>query len=272
MNVDCFVKFYGEFENKDSRFLVVEYCNGGTLENFILDPDRKIDWKQCVDIIYQVGVGILFLHMNGLTHRDLKGDNVLIHEGKYKIADFGFSIDQEVMTSVLGTPLYMATEIIKKDSDHLRNSNKVDVWALGIILDNLLTKDFPFYAERRLKLYDKIKRLTFKIPDKLKKKWDGDLQDLMYKCMEKDPKKRPDIEGFLKHPVFNGVRGKYAFMLDTIQSDVRLTGGRNKAVCSTNSTGRPSSRTSPKWSSRRFRRRTPSTRTAPRTNAPDAAS
>jgi serine/threonine protein kinase len=218
------MRFHEDFEEYDSIFLVCEFCNGGNLENYI-ENRKSIDINECLRIIYEIGIGISFLHKNNITHRDLKGDNILIHNGKFKIADFGFSHDQNVMESQLGTPLYMAPEII--DDKRNKYTNKVDIWALGIILYNLLTNHYPFYDERRMQLYNKIKAKPFKIEKKYKSKWDKKLQNLLEKCFEKKPEFRLTIEEFLDDPVFAHLKSKYDKVINKIDSDV-LTFGKDK--------------------------------------------
>ena len=215
------MKLYEEFEEYDSRFLVCEYCDGGTLEDFIFSKKRKVDLKECKRVIYEIAIGINFLHKNGLTHRDLKGDNVLIHQGKYKIADFGFANDESTMESVLGTPLYMAPEIIQNNGK--KYCNKVDIWSLATIFYNLLTKDYFFYAERRMQLYNKIVSKKYDTPRKFRN-WDESLKSLFMSCYQKTAEKRLSIQQFLDHPAFADVKEEYREVLDQINDDIKKNG------------------------------------------------
>jgi serine/threonine protein kinase len=220
--MDCFVNFYEEFEELDSRFMVCEYCSGGTLEAYIESHKRKINIDECRNIIFEIAIGVYFLHKNGMTHRDLKGDNILIHNGKYKIADFGFSIDDSVMQSMLGTPLYMAPEIIERPGEAY--TNKVDVWSLAVILYNLLTKEFPFYSSHRMKLYQKIINTKFMIPKRFEKKWSTDLKNLLLQCFQKNAKLRLSIKEFINHPALQDIRRKHNYIIETIESDFAKNG------------------------------------------------
>jgi serine/threonine protein kinase len=103
--------------------------------------------------------GVAYLHANGIVHRDLKLDNILIDpsdQNRIKIIDFGFSIkataDQK-LTLHCGTPHYMDPDISKK-KDY--NGQAADVWALGVILFILLTGKLPFFGEFEQDLYRKI--------------------------------------------------------------------------------------------------------------------
>jgi serine/threonine protein kinase len=230
------MKFYEDFEEYDSKFLVCEFCNGGTLEKYI-EKNKKLSVDEALEIIYQISIGISFLHKNGMTHRDLKGDNILIHNGKYKIGDFGFSHDQKLMGSTLGTPLYMAPEIV--DTNDSPYNNKVDVWALGIILYNMLTADFPFYDNRRMKLYQKITNTPYRLKSKYQKKWDKNLKNLIEKCLEKKPEFRLSIEEFINHSIFAELKPKYDHIINKIDNDFAKHGMFNQEVylkgCNSNS-------------------------------------
>ena len=97
--------------------MVIEYCNGGTLQQQI-DTKFKIPEKEAILILKQIINGIAELHSHKIVHRDLKAENILSHNGIYKIADFGFSkeIDPgaEIRMTTLGTITTMAPEVMKK--------------------------------------------------------------------------------------------------------------------------------------------------------------
>ena len=70
--------------------MVIEFCNKGTLQDEI-DNKSRIPEKEAILILKQIINGIKELHQHKIVHRDLKAENILIHNGVYKIADFGFS-------------------------------------------------------------------------------------------------------------------------------------------------------------------------------------
>ena len=77
--------------------------------------------------------GIKYLHLNGIIHRDLKPANILMKNNQCKISDFGFAKnlqnDNSIMKSIVGTPLYMSPQLLKK----LKYTNKSDLWSIGLI-------------------------------------------------------------------------------------------------------------------------------------------
>lgn len=85
------------------------------------------------------------LYKNNLVHRDIKQGNILFLNGKYKIADFGFSKfmeDWQTAESMVGTPIFQSPEIL----NHSTYNYKSDIWALGILLFSLTFNSYPFVA------------------------------------------------------------------------------------------------------------------------------
>jgi serine/threonine protein kinase len=234
LKVSSFVRLLDDFEEYDSRFLICEYCNQGTLENLIQSKGKMIQFQKKLKIIYEIGVGIYFLHRHGISHRDLKGDNVLIHNGEYKIADFGFANDESNMETFCGTPLFIAPEVVNFTGK--KYTNKVDVWSLGVLAFYILTRKYPFYAKYRMELLQMIVLNPFKLPEKYKKKWENTkLEDLFVRCFKKDSKQRLSIGEFLDHPVFETVKPNFQNQLVSINLDIEQNGKSNQVESSTSS-------------------------------------
>lgn len=97
----------------------------------------------------EVTRGIAYMHTQNMLHRDIKLENIVfthvisrIIQGMAKICDFGWAVyePQELRSTLCGTPLYLAPEILKGKS----YNNKVDLWALGTLVHELLTNENPF--------------------------------------------------------------------------------------------------------------------------------
>lgn len=144
MKVDSphILRIYDIQENEKHMMYVTELCEGGTLCDFLNEqPGCKLDHNETIDMVLRVARGIQVLHNNKITHRDLKPDNILLRtrfvRGKspdIKIADFGLSTKKLIMETLAGTKEYIAPEQAKYQS----YTNAVDVWALGIIMDEML--------------------------------------------------------------------------------------------------------------------------------------
>ena len=104
------VKFYELLQTKNNCYFVYEFCGGGTLHDQ-LKKHGKFDEKKAISIFCELVAGLKILRKHNIMHRDLKPENVLIKDGVYKLADFGFckELSVEMMTrTMLGSPLYMA--------------------------------------------------------------------------------------------------------------------------------------------------------------------
>ncbi|KRX09005.1 Protein kinase-like domain [Pseudocohnilembus persalinus] len=120
---------------EDSRniYIIQEYCDGGTLDK-VLKERKQIDELEAKMIFMDLLEACWELYDKQIIHRDLKPDNILISQGVYKIADFGFADKMEKQTcSNMGTPLYMSPQQLNNQP-----TKKSDIWSLGIIYYQLL--------------------------------------------------------------------------------------------------------------------------------------
>lgn len=146
---------------------------------------------------------LFYLHSNRVLHRDLKPQNVLIDsKGVAKLCDFGFArcmgTSTHVLTSIKGTPLYMAPELI----DGMPYDHSADLWSLGCIIYELLVGAPPFNTTSILQLVHLIQHETVQWPDFLS----PDCKDFLQGLLQKQPDKRFTWPQILAHSfVKNGV-------------------------------------------------------------------
>jgi hypothetical protein len=136
-------------EHEDRQFIVFEYVDGENLKHRI-DREGALPVRDAVELTLQIGRALQFAHQNGLVHRDVKPQNVLLNgDGRPKVTDFGIARSLDVkrgMTqtgAVLGTSDYIAPE--QAQGAHV--DDKTDVYSLGVVLYELLTGETPFTGE-----------------------------------------------------------------------------------------------------------------------------
>ncbi|CAD8055361.1 unnamed protein product [Paramecium sonneborni] len=136
------MKVFETFESQNNTYLICEYCNEGDLAD-ILESSTFTE-TDALQVLQQIIQGIKALHDKKIIHRDIKPANILKSDGVYKLADFGFAVIENQYESIIkkfnvGTPMYMAPETIQCNE----YSEKSDIWALGIVLYQMLYKQLP---------------------------------------------------------------------------------------------------------------------------------
>lgn len=137
------VKYQGFVKSTESLFIILEYCENGSLhsicKNFGKFPENLVALYMS-----QVLYGLLYLHDQGVIHRDIKGANILTtKEGLVKLADFGVATKAAGLddASVVGTPYWMAPEVIELSGA----TTASDIWSLGCTVIELLDGKPPYH-------------------------------------------------------------------------------------------------------------------------------
>ena len=194
------VKFYDSFTDNESFNIIMEYCNGLDLRNYISFHNKSnafIEKDIIYYIIYKICKGIKDIHDKKLIHRNLKPDNIFFNSVMMvKIGDFGIEkqlkSETEYAKTQAGTLSYMAPEIINGE----KYNNKVDIWALGCIIHELCTLNTCFQSNSINGLFENIKTCKHeKINIKI---YGQDLQNLIDSLLNKNYKYRPDIDEVIK--------------------------------------------------------------------------
>lgn len=150
-------------------------------------------------------LGLNYLHTQNITHRDLKPENILlvsedINNFDIKIADLGFAAHFEKDTGmdlVLGTPLYMAPELVKRE----RYSEKVDVWSLGCITFQLLTGKTPFDGKNLKIINENICNKVLDLDrDPAFKEISQNARNFILTCLDRNQFMRPSVNELFDHP------------------------------------------------------------------------
>nr|XP_023685016.1 serine/threonine-protein kinase ULK2-like isoform X1 [Paramormyrops kingsleyae]XP_023685017.1 serine/threonine-protein kinase ULK2-like isoform X1 [Paramormyrops kingsleyae] len=201
------VALYDVQETAASVFLVMEFCNGGDLADYLHahGPLREDILRA---LLKQIAAAMQVLHSRGVVHRDLKPQNILLsHTGskksgpsgiRVKIGDFGFARHlQNNMTAatLCGSPMYMAPEVIMSQN----YGAKADLWSIGAVVYQCLVGRPPFQAScpQELRLfYEKNRILVPEIPSGTS----PHLAHLLLGLLQRDQKDRMDFGAFFNHP------------------------------------------------------------------------
>jgi serine/threonine protein kinase len=141
------VNVFDQGVDGDFDYLVMELVEGKTLRE-ILTKFGKIESNRALDVIAAVLAGLSALHRAGIIHRDVKPENIILaNDGRIKVTDFGLarpaSMAQSAAAPLLGTVAYISPEALRGQSVDARS----DLYAVGIVLFELLTGEQPFNAE-----------------------------------------------------------------------------------------------------------------------------
>ncbi|XP_066877856.1 serine/threonine-protein kinase ULK2 isoform X11 [Kogia breviceps] len=195
------VALYDVQELPNSVFLVMEYCNGGDLADY-LQAKGTLSEDTIRVFLHQIAAAMRILHSKGIIHRDLKPQNILLSYAnrrkstvsgiRIKIADFGFAryLRSNMMAATLcGSPMYMAPEVIM--SQHY--DAKADLWSIGTVIYQCLVGKPPFQAnspqDLRM-LYEKNRNLMPSIP----RETSPYLANLLLGLLQRNQKDRMDFD------------------------------------------------------------------------------
>lgn len=187
--------FYGMIENIDNYYLIMEFLPRGTLSTKIAQ-EGMLSESKARHYFIQTVYSMSYLHNQlKIAHRDLKAENIMLDlEDNIRIIDFGLSreIPKGDFKTKCGSPQYSAPEIYSEAT----YTESVDVWSAGIILYYMVTGFFPFDGITRSDMVKKILNNDVSFPPFLK----DDLQDLLKKMLDKNPKTRITFQEILNHP------------------------------------------------------------------------
>jgi serine/threonine-protein kinase len=187
------VPIYEDGEHQGQPFFTMKFMDGGSLAEHL--PRFSADLPRAVELLTQVARAIHYLHEKRLLHRDLKPQNILLDEkGVAHVSDFGLAkfLDAELELSqtgeVVGSLPYMAPEQALGRTDRI--SAATDIWALGVILYELLTGQRPFQGQTREELIRQVAAASPTPPRKLRSRLPRVLERICLKCLEREPAER----------------------------------------------------------------------------------
>lgn len=150
------VEMYDSYLVNDELWVVMEYLEGGALTDIV--THARMDEEQIATVCKQCLKALAYLHSQGVIHRDIKSDSILLApDGRVKLSDFGFcaQVSQELpkRKSLVGTPYWMSAEVISR----LPYGPEVDIWSLGIMVIEMVDGEPPFFDEPPLQAMRRIR-------------------------------------------------------------------------------------------------------------------
>ena len=200
------VKMFEEYEDGKFLYIVTECIDGGELFDELLRR-KKFTEKDCATIIKQLLEALSHIHANDIAHKDLKPENILLKKKKdiksVKLIDFGTAQKFEKnkkMTSVIGTPYYVAPEVLRGSYDE-----KCDIWGLGVIMFILLSGTPPFNGADDGEIMDAVVKGKYQFKDSKWKNISDEAKDLIDQMLKKRPSDRITAQEALEHEWFKKV-------------------------------------------------------------------
>ncbi|XP_064161019.1 NUAK family SNF1-like kinase 2 [Anguilla rostrata] len=203
LNHPHIITIYEVFENKHKIVIVMEYASRGDLYDYICEQQRLSE-REARHFFRQIVSAVHYCHRNGIVHRDLKLENILLDgQGNVKIADFGLSNlyrGDEYLQTFCGSPLYASPEIV---NGRPYKGPEVDSWSLGVLLYTLVHGAMPFDGLDYRNLIRQISAGNYRKPAK-----PSDACGLIRWMLMVNPDRRATLEEISRHWWLNwGYRG-----------------------------------------------------------------
>lgn len=203
LNHENIIKYIDSYRTENYLYIVMEHAAGGSLYSLI--DQFEIEEKMVAEWIYQMLLGLEYLHGQSVIHNDIKAANILFSTDRniIKLSDFGISYKMDdtnnVYNDITGSAYWMAPEVIGGDP----KNEKCDIWSLGITAIEIFTGKPPYFK------FDKVVALNYIYYDGIKPdsydkkdKMTPEFRNFLEKCLAKEVKERPSAEDLLKHEWF----------------------------------------------------------------------
>ena len=209
------IKLYELMETTDKIYIVMEYCNGGELFDYIVSKQHLTERQACH--FFQEIINCLeYLHSLNIVHRDIKPENLLLYKIKNKInlklIDFGISncyTMDKLLSTPCGTASYAPPEMHRGEEYYGLLS---DIWSAGVVLYAMVFGYLPFCEDDEDININNIIKGNYEIPEEAS----PELADLLMHLLDINPLSRYDLEQIKEHPWFNMVK-KYRYIPGIIE-------------------------------------------------------
>lgn len=236
------VQLVDVYEDAEYLHLVTDLCNGGELFDKIVERSSSDNGVPCFSeeeaarILYQILTAVSYMHKRGVVHRDIKPENILFdskdEESPIKIIDFGLarkhysSFGEPPMRTIVGTPYYIAPEVLRKKYD-----NSCDLWSVGVLAYILLCGYPPFNGRNNDETHAYVLRGRYSFPSQEWKDTSRESRDFVRRLLQMDPRKRMSVDQALNHPwLVRHNAGAIAETIDEERQDKSATSSKEAVV------------------------------------------
>lgn len=190
------IEYKGCYLKEHTAWLVMEYCLGSASD--LLEVHKKpLQEVEIAAITHGALQGLAYLHFHSLIHRDIKAGNILLTEpGQVKLADFGSASMASPANSFVGTPYWMAPEVILA-MDEGQYDGKADIWSLGITCIELAERKPPLFNMNAMSALYHIAQNDS--PTLQSREWTDSFRRFVNYCLQKIPQERPTSSELLQH-------------------------------------------------------------------------
>ncbi|MGB6744408.1 MAG: serine/threonine-protein kinase [Terracidiphilus sp.] len=180
-------------EDRSRLYMVIEWVDGRLLRS-IMNEERKLPVERAIRITLGICDALDYMHKRGVVHRDLKPENIMVGEGdSIKLIDFGIAMKEDArrltytgMSPALGTPDYISPEQVKGQ----RGDQRSDIYALGVMLYEMLTGTTPFSGPNPLAVMNERLLVDPKPARSLNAAISPQLEEILFRALERDPRHR----------------------------------------------------------------------------------
>lgn len=191
------VEMYKSYLVGEELWVMMEYVQGGALTDIV--SQTRLNEEQIATVCKSVLQALEYLHSQGVIHRDIKSDSILLTlDGRVKLSDFGFcaqiSKDVPKRKSLVGTPYWMAPEVILRTA----YGTEVDIWSLGIMVIEMVDGEPPYFSDSPVQA---MKRLRDSPPPKLRNSHKASpvLRDFLDRMLTREAAERATAKELLDH-------------------------------------------------------------------------
>jgi eukaryotic-like serine/threonine-protein kinase len=183
--------------DRSTLYMVMEWVDGRLLRQILHDQgpnNRKLPQERAIKIAINIADALDYIHRNGVVHRDLKPENIMIGpDDRIKLIDFGIAGKEGArrltfakLSQVMGTPDYISPEQVKGK----RGDGRSDIYALGVMLYEMLTGKTPFQGPNPFAIMNDRLMNNPIPPRELNPDISPELQEVIYRAMEREPQNR----------------------------------------------------------------------------------